>query len=123
MDRIRHFAQVSIGRGVAFAAFGVVTVMFALAAMPLMAVRAGAILFTLVSVVLLLRAWRAPLCNYRRTELWILLDRRHGIEDSSAGQVITGILRDVYVAHAEITAALAGLLWLLALAGWLLFPN
>ena len=123
MDRIRHFAQVSIGRGVAFAAFGIVTVMFALLATPLIAVRSGAILFTLLTVVLLLRAWRAPRCNYRRTELWILLDRKHGIEESAAPRVITGVLHDVYMGHAELSAALAALLWLLAIAGSVLFPS
>jgi hypothetical protein len=123
MDRIRHLAQVSIGRGVGFAAFGIVAMMFALAATPHMAVRAGAILFTLLSVVLLLRARRAPHCNYRRTELWVLLDRKHGIEESSASRIITGVLHDVYLVHAELTAAVAGLLWLLALAGWLFFPD
>jgi hypothetical protein len=121
LDRIRHFARLSVRRGCAFAALAIFTTMFGLVATPVLAIKAGAFGFTLVCLTLLYKTYRAPSRDYRRTELWILLDRDHGMPEAFAGRVINGVLGEVYLQHAEFAALLAVLFWVLALVGWLFF--
>ncbi|MBI3452060.1 MAG: hypothetical protein HY057_04370 [Rhodospirillales bacterium] len=79
-----------------------------------LAVRAGALLLTLMGTILVIKSIRAPVRNFRHTELWILLDRQHGLPENQAQQMIGGVLRDRYMWHAQITAVAALVLWLLA---------
>ena len=56
---------------------------------------------------------RAAGINYRRTEVWILLDKKiDGWPPHRLQQLIGGILRDRYLWHAEMTALAAGALWM-----------
>jgi hypothetical protein len=103
-----------------FAALAIVTLMVGLSADPMTALKAGAVSFTLLGVVLFFKSMRAQQTDYRRTELWILLDRRHDLPEAHARKVICGVLHDVYVRHAELSAWIAFLFWVLVLAGWLL---
>ena len=121
MDRIRGFAELSVRRGCSFAALAIATTMFGLSSTPLLAIECGAILCTLTAVVLFYKSLRAPMRDYRRTELWILLDRRHDLPEAYAGRVLNTVLRDVYLRYAELGALAALALWLLVFAGWLLF--
>lgn len=121
MDRIRSFAELSVRRGCSFAALAIATTMFGLSATPLLAIESGAVLCTLVTVVLFYKSVQAPTRNYRRTELWILLDRKHDLPEAYAGRVINSVLSEVYLRYAEMCALFALALWLLVFAGWLLF--
>lgn len=114
LDRIRHHADVSVKRACGFATLAIWTMMAGCAFRPLMAIRAGAILFTLAGVVLFYMASRAGKVNYRHTELWILLDKRHGLPEDRAQAIIGGIRREVLAHHAHYAAYVAGSMWLLA---------
>jgi hypothetical protein len=57
---------------------------------------------------------RAPIRNYKHTEVWVLLDKQHGLPEPRAQQVIGNVLRDCYLRHATLVAAAAAILWLLA---------
>jgi hypothetical protein len=122
IDRIRQFAELSVRRACGFAALAIVTLMIGLSANPTVALKAGAVSSTLVGVVLFLKSLRSQHTDYRRTELWILLDRRHDLPEPHAARVITGVLHDVYLRHAELAAWVAFLFWLLVLATWLFGP-
>jgi hypothetical protein len=115
MERIRYFADLSIRRGCGFALIAIWTATMGLAFEPAMAVRAAAFLLSLMAAVLILFGLRAPTRDYRRTELWILLDKWHDLPQHRAQQVIGGVLRDRYFWHADITLICAVVLWTLVL--------
>ena len=107
MDKIRRCADISIRRGLGFAALAVACTMAGLAYDPASALRAAAMLCALITAVLAWKAWVAPQKPYKRTELWILLDRRHDLPENRAQAVIGRLLRGRYLRHAEVTGAIA----------------
>lgn len=120
MGDIRALAVLSVRRGCGFAALAIVTVMFGLMSEPLTSLRSGAVLTTFCAVVLFWKALEAPRRNFRRTELWIMLQRTPDIPDAHVGRFINNVLYEVYLWHAERAAALAFALWLLVFAYQLL---
>lgn len=120
IDRIRQFAELSVRRACGFAALAIGTLMVGLSADPMLALRGGAVSSTLLGTVLLFKALRARQTDYRRTELWILLDRRHDLPEAQAPQVISGVLSEVFMRYAEVSAWIAFLFWVLVLTGWII---
>lgn len=119
MDRIRVLAVLSVRRACGFAALAIVTVMFGLAADPLLSVKSGAVLTSFAVAVLYWKALEAPKRNYRHTELWIMLERTPDIPEAHVGRFINAVLHEVYLWHAERAAAIAFVLWLLVFASQL----
>lgn len=117
MDRIRRCAELSVGRGCAFALLGIATFAIGLAGEPGLAVRAAAIGLSLLTAVLWGQAQRAESVPYRRREIWLLLDRRHDLPEERAHGVISNIMRDVYLAHARRFGAAAAGCWAIDVAG------
>lgn len=117
MDRIRYFADLSVKRACGFGLLATVTVVVGLSADPALAIRSAAILLTFHVVVLLNMAWRAPRTSYRHREVWLLLDRQHGLPEERAHEVISGVMRDTFLAYGERFAWGAAGCWLLGLVG------
>ena len=61
--------------------------------------------------ILVIKAMRAPSRDYRRTEVWIMLEKRHDLPEGRAQQVFGNILRDRYMWHATLTAGAAFVMW------------
>ena len=116
MDQIRVLAVLSVRRACGFAALAIVTVMFGLVSDPLSSLRGGAVLTTFAAVVLFWKALEAPRRDYRKTELWIMLERGPEASESHVGRVINNVLHEVYLWHAERAAGIAFVLWLLVFA-------
>jgi hypothetical protein len=115
MDRIRQCADLSIRRACGFAMIAIWTATTGLAFDPMMAVRGAAIMLSLMAVVLFLKGYQAPKRDFRRTETWILMDKRHDLPADRAQQVIGNVLQDRYLWHADVTLIVAGILWVLAI--------
>lgn len=115
MDRIRRYAWESVGRACGFGALAVFTTMVGTAALPVLAAKVGAVGSALMGAILLLKAANAPAKPYRKTELWILLDRDHGLPEAHAQRILMGTLRDCYLASARVSATAAVGLWLAGL--------
>lgn len=120
MDRIRYFAEVSVQRAVGFALLAIFTVFIGLSNDWLLACRAGAILLSLLSAVLLHCAWRAYMKDYRRREIWILLDQWHGLPEQRAHHTISAIMRETFLRYAERGAWGAAAMWLVTFSGILI---
>ena len=116
MDRIRYFADMSIRRGCGFAGIAIGSAMVGMASDARLATRGGAIMVTLAFIVLLAKSLRAPARHYRRTEVWILLDGKVDLPENRVQQAIGQVLRERFLWHAEIAAALAAILWLISFA-------
>ncbi len=121
-DRIRWAASQSIGRGCLFALLAIGMTMFGLIAWPALAFRSGAILLSMLTAVLILRGELALRQDYRRTETWLLMDRRHELPDGRAQHAILGVLQDTYRRFATYAAMLSILCWSLAAVAWALQP-
>lgn len=114
LQRIRGAALVSIGRAFLFFMLGVCTVMSGLIAWPFLAFKSGAILTTMLAAILTLRAAMAHRQDFRRTETWILLDKRHDLPAHRAQGVFANVLRDTYRRFAVYAAGAACVCWVLA---------
>jgi multidrug efflux pump subunit AcrB len=114
MERLRHYADLSIRRGCSFGLLAIGTAVVGMASDMRLATKAAAIGMSLMVAILLLKAMQAPRRSYKRTELWILIDRKHGFPEARAQEVFGNILRERYFWHAEIAAIGAAALWLLS---------
>jgi hypothetical protein len=114
VDRIKHFADISIRRACGFGFLGVFTAMVGMSASALLAVKTGAIGLTLMGVVLVFKAFEASWRGYKTTEVWLLLEKRHDLPEPRAQQVFGNVMRERYLWHATPVAAVALILWLLS---------
>ncbi len=120
MDRIRYFAEVSVQRAVGFALLAIFTVFVGLSSDWLLAFRCSAILLSLLSAGLLHCAWRAHSKDYRRREIWVLLDQWHGLPEPRAHHAISAIMRETFLRYAERGAWGAATMWLITFSGILI---
>lgn len=116
MDRIRRHAWESVARACGFGALAIFTAAVGAAALPALAAKIGAAGAALMGAILLLKAANALSTPYRKTELWVLLDRDHGLPEAHAQRILMGALKDCYLASARISAVAAAGLWLTGLA-------
>lgn len=116
MDRIRYLADLSIRRGCGFGLIAIATAAVGMSSDALLALKLSAICASSMVAILLVKAMQAPTRNYKRTEVWIMLEKRHNLPESRAQQVFGNILRERFMWHATVTATAAGVLWLAALA-------
>jgi hypothetical protein len=112
-DQIRDLAHYSVGRACMFGMLGIVTFMMGMIGWPDLALRAGAILFLLTAAILLLKAIQAPTRSYRRTEVWILLGKRHDLPEIRAQAIFGQVLRDTYLKFARMAMTASVALWII----------
>ena len=122
-QRIRALAIHSVGRGCFFAALAIWCVMIGLIAEPLQSIKSGAVLTMLTVCILLLKAGYVMRRSYKKTEVWILLDRRIDLHPELAQHMITATLREIYLRYAWYGTLVALGFWLCALFFWLGAPK
>lgn len=120
MDKLQQLANLSVGRACFFAALAIWAVMMGLISDPVVALKSGAILTSLVVVVLFIKARRSPTRSYRETELWILLDGKLDMPEAAAQRLLSDILKRTFERYALWAAAFALFFWALALLFWAL---
>jgi hypothetical protein len=123
IERIKSYADLSIRRGCAFALLGIGTFMVGMSSDAVLAFRSGAIMASIVLATLLLKGMRAPKRSYKKTEVWILMDKSHSLPEPRAQQVFGTILRERYFWYAEIAAMTALGLWIVAFGLRAFGPN
>ena len=116
LDRIKEQADVSIRRGCGFGLITIATAAVGVSSDAFLAMKMAAICATSMVAILYFKAMQATSRNYKRTEVWIMLEKKHNLPEARAQQVFGTILRERYMWHATVTATAAGLLWLVALA-------
>jgi hypothetical protein len=112
MDRIRHFADLSIRRACGFGFLAIGTMAIGASWDSRLAVKTAAIGVTLMASILVWKAFQAPGRNYRDTEVFLLMDQRHDFPEARAQQVFGNVLRERYLWHATMMALTAFMLWL-----------
>lgn len=116
---IQDAADQSIRRACAFAGLGIAMVMLALSYSLGLALRSGGNMTALLCLGLLVCAWRAPRRDVRQTELWTMLEGdgafARTLPRSQAQKLLSGVLRDRLLWHADRVGTVALVLWLAAL--------
>ncbi|MDX2103980.1 MAG: hypothetical protein EAZ99_18595 [Alphaproteobacteria bacterium] len=113
LHRIRACADLSIRRALGFALLAVLWMAAGLSFDLAIAAKTSAIETMLIAVVLVLKAMTAEYRDYRRTEVWTLLDQEHHLPEARAQSVIGGVLKERYWKHAEYAGIAACVCWLL----------
>jgi hypothetical protein len=120
VERIQMAAEISVGRAVSFGALAIWTVVLGLSFEPIIALKTGAALTLLMATILLLKAEEALSRPYRRTEVWLMLDKRLDLPHDHAQRIVSEVLHATFCGYARYSMAAALGLWLLGLAWQLL---
>jgi hypothetical protein len=75
MEHMRRIAFETVMRACSFASLAIFCVMVGMSFNPRMAFQAGGFLTTLMSLVLIIKAYEARTKPYRRTEMWLYLPK------------------------------------------------
>jgi hypothetical protein len=121
LERIEKAAQLSVSRAMGFAGLAIGTFMVGMSASPMLCFKTGGILVMLTCAILVLKAIWVETQPYKQTEVWVMLRAEDRPSAEIAQQIISTILRDIYLRYAEHAAAIASGMFavtiLLGLAG------
>lgn len=115
MEHMRRIAYETVLRACGFACLAIFCVMIGMSFMPKLAFQAGGFLTTLMSAVLMLKAYEARTKDYRRTEMWLYLEKDERPPAAYAQWASATVLRETYLRFALWTSMVAILLWAIAL--------
>jgi hypothetical protein len=107
MERIEKAAFVSVGRAMGFAGLAIGTFMIGMSANPQLCFKTGGILVMLTCAILILKAIWVETQPYKQTEVWLMLRQEDRPTAETAQQIISGVLREIYLQFAERMAAVA----------------
>jgi hypothetical protein len=116
MQKVEQLAMLSVSRAVGFGALAIGTLMIGLSADLLNCLKAGGILSLIMSLVLLMKGFQAPQRDYRRTEVWIMLNPDDRPSAAVAQDMIGDALKRTYLTFAFHAAIVSGGLLLLTAA-------
>ena len=115
MEHMRRIAYETVLRACGFASLAIFCVMIGMSFMPRLAFQAGGILTTVMSFILIMKAFEARTKDYRRTEMWLYLEPNERPPAAYAQWASATVLRETYLTFALWTSAVAIVMWVLAL--------
>ncbi len=115
MEHMRRIAYETVLRACGFASLAIFCVMVGMSFNPHLAFQAGGFLTTLMTLVLILKAFEARTKPYRRTEMWLYLPKELRPPEAHAQWASSTVLRETYLTFARWTAAISIAMWVLAL--------
>ena len=115
MEHLRRIAYETVLRACGFASLGIFCVMTGMAFDPKLAFQAGGFLTTIMAFVLILKSREALTKDYRKTEMWLYVEKDFRPPEAYAQWASATVLRDTYLTFALWTAAISIVMWALAL--------
>ena len=115
MEDIRRIAYETVMRACGFGSLTIFCIMVGLSFNPTVSFQSGGFLTTVMTLILVLKAYEARTKPYRRTEMWLYLPKDSRPPEASAQQITATVLREVYLTFALWTSAMAICLWGIAL--------
>ena len=112
---MRRIAYETVLRACGFASLAIFCVMVGMSFEPRLAFQAGGTLTTLMALILVYKAREALTKDYRRTELWLYLEKDQRPPATYAQWASATVLRETYFTFARWTAAIAIAMWIVAL--------
>jgi hypothetical protein len=107
MEHIRKLAWVSVARGCGFGGLAIFTMMIGLSSTPAAALDFGGIGFLLMSVILIVKAYRSDRLPHKHTEIWLMLEPDLRPPPEVAPAVIMRTRREVILRFAHMSALAA----------------
>lgn len=115
MEDMRRIAYEVVLRACGFGSLAIFCVMIGMSFDPHLAFKAGGFLTTLMSGILILKAYGARTKHYGKTELWLYLPKERRPPEACAQWASSTVLRETYLTFARWTAAISIAMWALAL--------
>jgi hypothetical protein len=115
VEEIRRIAYETVLRACGFASLAIFCIMIGLSFLPRSSFQAGGFLSTLMTLVLVLKAWEARTKDHRRTELWLYLPKERRPPQASAQRTVSTVMRETYLLFALWTAMISIVMWSIAL--------
>lgn len=100
LQRLRTLAELSTARACGFAGLASFCLMVGLSGSPPTALKAGGYCALLVVAVLLMLAQQAPLRPYKRTEIWLMLDKSERPPEAYAQMLFAQARREAFLRFA-----------------------
>jgi hypothetical protein len=123
MEEMRRVAYETVMRACLFASLAIFCIMVGMSFSPRIAFQAGGFLTTIMASVLILKAHGARTKDYRRTEMWLYLDKAERPPAAYAQWASATVLRETYLTFALWTSAVAVAMWVLALLASFVDPG
>jgi hypothetical protein len=114
MEHIRVIAYETVLRACGFGTLAIFCVMVGMSYNPRAAFQAGGFLTTLMALILIYKAREARTKHHRRTEVWLYLPKEQRPPEAHAQWTIATVMRDTYLTFAQWTAAVAIVMWVIA---------
>ena len=115
MEHMRKIAYETVLRACGFACLAIFCVMIGMSFDPRLAFQAGGFLTTIMAFVLVLKSREALSKDYRRTEMWLYIDKDFRPPEAYAQWASATVLRDTYLTFAMWTSLISIVMWVLAL--------
>lgn len=115
MEHMRRVAYETVLRACGFASLGIFCVMTGMSFNPKMAFQTGGFLTTIMAFILVLKAREALTKDYRKTEMWLYIDKDFRPPEAYAQWASATVLRDTYLTFAMWTSLISIAMWVLAL--------
>ncbi len=115
MEHMRRIAYETVLRACGFGSLAIFCVMIGMSFEPKLAFQAGGFLTTIMAFILILKSREALTKDYRKTEMWLYIDKEFRPPEAYAQWASSTVLRDTYLTFALWTSAIAIVMWVIAL--------
>ncbi len=120
MEHMRRIAYETVLRACGFGVLAIICIMTGLSFHPKLAFQTGGFLTTLMSFILILKSREALTKDYRRTEMWLYIEKDFRPPEAYAQWASATVLRDTYLTFALWTSLISIVMWSIALVFMLL---
>jgi hypothetical protein len=120
MEYMRRVAYETVLRACGFGALAIFCIMTGLSFHPKLAFQAGGFLTMIMAFILILKSREALTKDYRRTEMWLYIEKDFRPPEAYAQWASATVLRDTYLTFALWTSLISITMWAIALIFMLL---
>jgi hypothetical protein len=115
MEDMRRIAHETVQRACLFGSLAIFCTMVGMSFEPKLAFQAGGTFTTLMALILIYTAREALTKDYRKTEMWLYLEKHQRPPEAVAQWASSMVLRQTYPTFAVWTAGPAIVMWVIAL--------
>lgn len=116
MEVMRRIAYETVLRACRFGSLAIFCVMIGMSFDPMLAFQTGGTLTILMSLILMYKSYEARTKDYRKTEMWLNIEKHDRPPSSYAQWASATVLRETYLTFAMWTSGIAVVMWIVALA-------
>ena len=115
MEDMRRIGYETVLRACGFGSLAIFCIMIGLSFNPVVAFQSGGFLTTVMTGILVLKAFEARTKPYRRTEMWLYLPKEARPPEAVAQRITATMMREIYLNFALWTSVTSIVMWLIAL--------